>query len=190
MRMSAMPTARRQPAPRAIRKRATRARRTGMARKKTTLAITAHEELLDEANELLASVAQPEVEETPTAQEIADDAEIDEQIALPNSVVKKVYKLRYKLRARENGHKSKAAKRSAWDWLAVQLAGECLDKRGKIAIDKFAAILVANGIEEPDALDENGHYNPEKSRWGNQGKGWEGRYRMTRGSGRSPHVGG
>lgn len=157
-----------------------------MARKHTTSAITTTEiaeveAQLEAANELLASVAQPEVAETPTAQELADDAEIDAQIKLTNSVVKVAYKLRYKLRARQNGQKSKAAKRSAWDWLAQQLAGEVLDKTGKISIDKAAAIFVCNGIEEPEAIDENGHYNPEKSRWGNQSKGWEGRYRMTGG---------
>jgi hypothetical protein len=159
-----------------------------MARKNTIPAITAHEELIEEANELLASVAQPEAAETPTAQELADDAEIDEQIALPNSVVKPAYKIRYKLRARENGHKSKAAKRSAWDWLAVQLAGELLDKHGKISVDKAAAIFVANGIEEADILDENGHFIADKSRWPSQSKGWEGRYRMTGGLALRPVV--
>jgi hypothetical protein len=159
-----------------------------MAKKTATSASMSDEDLLNAANELLASVAQPEGEETPTAQELADDAEIDEQIALPNSVVKKLYKLRYKHRARENGYRSKAAKRSAWDWLAEQMAGEVLDKQGKISIDKAAAIFVANGIEEADILDENGHFIPEKSRWPNQSKGWEGRYRMTGGLALRPVV--
>jgi hypothetical protein len=96
------------------------------------------------------------------------DAEIDADIARGRSVVGRKYKLRYKQRAREaglRGKKSKAAKRSSWDWLAQQLAGECLDKQSKIDIAKFTAILDANDVDH--------------SRWTNRSPGWEGRFRMT-----------
>ena len=55
-----------------------------------------------------------ELEPVVEAQIAADDAEIEEQIALPNSVVKREYKVKYRDRARANGLTSKAAKRSAW----------------------------------------------------------------------------
>ena len=83
--------------------------------------------------------------------------------------MKAAYKAKYRDRARENGQRSKAAKRSAWDWLAQTLAGEVLTKDNKLKVDEFAALLAANG--EPDAL----------GRWPNRSKGWEGRLRMTGG---------
>jgi len=132
-----------------------------MTRKPATLSV------LEEANELLASVAQPKVEETPTAQEILDDAEIEEQIKLTNSVVKPTYKVRYKDRARANGQRAKWAKRSTGDWLAASLAANVLDKASKIDIAALVAIAELNGIEDP------------QERWPNQSKGWEGRLRMT-----------
>lgn len=104
---------------------------------------------------------------TPEEQVVLDDIEIEEQIAKPRSVVQPKYKVKYRDRARENGQTKKAAKRSAWDWLAETLAGECLNRKAKIDIDKFTAILVANGIEDPH------------ERWPNRAPGWEGRFRMT-----------
>ena len=98
-------------------------------------------------------------------QEQNDDAEIDAQIALPNSVVQRKYKLRYKQRAREAGHRSKAAKRSAWDWLAQELAAATLNEKAKLRVDDFLALLDANGVDH--------------SRWTNRSPGWEGRLRMT-----------
>lgn len=92
-------------------------------------------------------------------------AEIDAQIALPKSVVGVAYKLKYKANALAAGHAGKAAKRSKWDWLAQTLAGECLDERQKISIERFTAILEANGVDH--------------SRWQNRSPGWEGRFRMT-----------
>lgn len=129
-----------------------------------------HEAPVTEAQALVVyeEPATPAIIE-PTPQEEADDAEIEEQISLPNSVVKKAYKLKYRDRARNNGEKSKAAKRSAWDWLAQTLAGEVLTKDNKLKVEEFAALLAANG--EPDAL----------GRWPNKSKGWEGRLRMTGG---------
>ena len=142
-----------------------------MTKTKTKTAPKAHEaeaaELVvaetNEGRELV--VYQPETEE----QEAADDAEIEEQERLPASVVPAKYKTRYKDRARANGHRSKAAKRSTWDWLAQVLAAETLDKKGKCDPDKLTAILKANGLEDPEA------------EWPNRTKGWEGRYRMTAG---------
>jgi hypothetical protein len=98
-------------------------------------------------------------------QEQADDAEIDEQIALPRSVVNRKYKLRYKQRARETGQRTKAAKRSAWDWLAQELAAATLTEKAKLRVDDFLALLDANGVDH--------------SRWTNRAPGWEGRLRMT-----------
>ena len=98
-------------------------------------------------------------------QEMFDDAEIGRQIELPRSVVGRKYKLRYRDRAKEHGHRGKAAKRSAWDWLAETLAGECLNEKAKIDIGRFTAILDANGVDH--------------SRWTNRSPGWEGRFRMT-----------
>jgi hypothetical protein len=106
---------------------------------------------------------------TTPEQENADDAEIEEQEKLPASVVPGKYKTRYKDRARANGHRSKAAKRSTWDWLAQVLAAEVLNKQGKIDIDKLVAVLQANGLEDP------------LETWPNRSKGWEGRIRMTGG---------
>ena len=100
-------------------------------------------------------------------QQKLDDAEIATQIALPRSVVKVVYKLKYKERARQNGEKSKAAKRSAWDWLAQELAAATLTKENKLKVEAFCDLLEANGIDKP------------LERWPNQSKGWEGRLRMT-----------
>ena len=113
-----------------------------------------------------ASVEATEIE-TPVVDvaEEAAEAEIEEQIALPNSVVKKAYKIKYRDRARENGHKGKAAKRSAWDWLAQELAAATLTKDAKLKVEDFLAILDANEVDH--------------SRWTNRSKGWEGRLRMT-----------
>jgi hypothetical protein len=93
------------------------------------------------------------------------DEQIEADIAKARSVVKTAYKQKYRDRAREAGIVRKAAKRSAWDWLAEQLAGECLGRKDRIDIDAFLAILDANGVDH--------------SRWQNRSKGWEGRLRMT-----------
>jgi hypothetical protein len=92
-------------------------------------------------------------------------AEIEEQIALPRSVVKPTYKVKYRDRAREAGVKGKAAKRSAWDWLAQSIAAIALDEREKLKVGDFLALLDANGVDH--------------SRWQNRSPGWEGRLRMT-----------
>jgi len=97
---------------------------------------------------------------------LADIVEIDAEVATdnakPNSVVRRAYKEKYAERNKADG---KRAQRSCWDWLAQSLAGECLDDKAKISIDKFLRVLELNGVDH--------------SRWTNRNKGWEGRLRMT-----------
>lgn len=112
-------------------------------------------------------VPPPVVDEPPTFADLDFDvdAEVAADIVKRNSVVKPKYKLRYAHRASEAGLKKKRAQRSAWDWLAQTLAGECLDEKDRISIERFTAVLDANGVDH--------------SRWTNRSKGWEGRFRMT-----------
>lgn len=100
-----------------------------------------------------------------TAPVVEIHAEVAADIAKKNSVVQTKYKKRYAERAALAGHKGKAAQRSAWDWLAQTIAGECLDDKARISIERFLALLDANGVDH--------------SRWQNRSKGWEGRLRMT-----------
>ena len=94
-------------------------------------------------------------------------AEINHQIALPHSVVKASYKVKYKERAIAAGLKGKASKRSNGDWLSRQMAELVLDKKEKLIVERLVEVCEANGLE--DIL----------NRWPNQSKGWEGRLRMT-----------
>ena len=94
---------------------------------------------------------------------VAIDAEVAEDNAKKGSCVKSTYKHKYAQRAAEQGG-GKVAQRSCWDWLAQELAAECLVGT-KISIDRFLAVLDANGVDH--------------SRWQNRAKGWEGRLRMT-----------
>jgi hypothetical protein len=91
------------------------------------------------------------------------DAEVAEDNAKKGSVVRSTYKHRYAERA-ANAGLGKVAQRSCWDWLAQELAAECL-VGSKIDIGRFCRTLEANGIDH--------------SRWNNRSKGWEGRLRMT-----------
>ena len=93
------------------------------------------------------------------------DAEVAADNAKKGSVVGVGYKTRYAKRASEAGVARKAAQRSAWDWLAQTIAGECLGEKDRISIERFLALLDANGVDH--------------SRWTNRNKGWEGRLRMT-----------
>jgi hypothetical protein len=104
----------------------------------------------------------PTFADMPEAVEI--DAEVAEDNAKSNSVVRYGYKEKYAARAAEAGL-GKKAQRSCWDWLAQTLAAQCLDDKARISIDKFLAILELNGVDH--------------SRWTNRNKGWEGRLRMT-----------
>jgi len=98
-------------------------------------------------------------------QTVVVDADVAADNAKQNSVVKTAYKARYAERAVANGHARKAAQRSAWDWLARTIAGECLRDGDKLDVPAFLALLDANGVDH--------------SRWTNRNKGWEGRLRMT-----------
>jgi len=91
------------------------------------------------------------------------DAEVSADNEKKGSVVKGAYKRRYAERAASVGL-GKVAQRSCWDWLAQELAAECLEGT-KISIVRFLALLDANGVDH--------------SRWQNRSKGWEGRLRMT-----------
>jgi len=97
--------------------------------------------------------------------ELAAEADVEEDNAKPNSVVHVKFKQAYLDNARKNGIAGKAAKRSNWDWLAQNIAGQCLDGKHKIDIARFLTLLDANGVDY--------------SRWTNRNKGWEGRLRMT-----------
>jgi hypothetical protein len=99
------------------------------------------------------------------AKEASDDADVEEDIAKPNSVVKEKFKIKYLEQARAAGIAGKAAKRSNWDWLSREIAARCLNEQHKISIPCFTEILEANGVDY--------------SRWTNRNKGWEGRFRMT-----------
>jgi hypothetical protein len=103
--------------------------------------------------------------DTTTAELATIDAEVAADIAKQRSVVATHYKARYAERAVAAGTKRKAAQRSAWDWLAQSIAGECLGEKDRISIERFLALLDANGVDH--------------SRWQNRSKGWEGRLRMT-----------
>lgn len=109
--------------------------------------------------------AERQAAEAKAAQERLDDLEIEGQIALPRSVVKPTYKVKYRDRARERGNTGKAAKRSTWDWLAQEIAAVALTDKAKLRVDDFLALLDANGVDH--------------SRWTNRSPGWEGRLRMT-----------
>jgi len=129
----------------------------------------------EERTTMAKNKAQAEALAAPAAEALAapDDAfgpvvvhpDVEADNAKARSVVGVGYKKRYAERAVANGLRSKAAQRSAWDWLAETLAGECLDDKARISIERFLAILDANGVDH--------------SRWQNRSKGWEGRLRMT-----------
>ena len=105
------------------------------------------------------------VQQEAVVEPVEIDAEVVDEIEKPRSVVKSAYKAKYAQKAAGAGIKRKAAQRSTWDWLAQNIAGECLDEKDHIDIERFLALLDANGVDH--------------SRWTNRNKGWEGRLRMT-----------
>ena len=88
-----------------------------------------------------------------------------EEAREPNSIVAEKFKTKYIENARALGVAGKAAKRSNWDWLAQEIAAECLKEKEKIDIQEFMDLLELNGVDY--------------SKWTNRNKGWEGRFRMT-----------
>lgn len=108
----------------------------------------------------------PVVVEAPTLADVVElHPDVEADIARAKSVVKRKYKERYAQRAKEAGLRSKIAQRSNWDWLAQTLAGEVLDDKRKLIVDRFLRLLEANGVDH--------------SKWQNRSQGWEGRLRMT-----------
>ena len=91
-----------------------------------------------------------------------DDEEEDKPIT---SVVAEKFKLKYIEQAKAAGIAGKAAKRSSWDWLAQQIAEQCLGEKEKLNVNDFMDLLECNGVDY--------------SRWTNRNRGWEGRFRMT-----------
>lgn len=85
------------------------------------------------------------------------------------SVVKPTYKLAYAARALEaripKGVSRKVAARSCGDWLAMQIAKHCIVGKNTLDVEKFEALLDANGVEH--------------RHWNRTTKGWQGRLRMT-----------
>jgi hypothetical protein len=95
-----------------------------------------------------------------------------EAIEIPSSrsLVDGTYKAKYAHRASEmqrlpKGVSRKAAARSCGDWLAMTIAAICLDERNKLVVDRFEALLSANGVAH--------------AKWNRTTKGWQGRLRMT-----------
>jgi hypothetical protein len=97
--------------------------------------------------------------------EVSEDELLPEEEKVIVSVVAEKYKDTYIANAKMQGIAGKAARRSNWDWLAQQLAKECLGDKESIDIGKFIAVLEANGVDY--------------SKWTNRNRGWEGRFRMT-----------
>jgi len=146
-------------------------RATNMARKhKHTEIVEIHHtpEVVEIYDTTVAEVDAMEAEmleyENPTLADVVElDPEVEADNAKRGSIVRTAYKKLYAQRAAEAGQ-GKVAQRSCWDWLAQQLAGECLVD-SKISIERFLTVLDANGVDH--------------SRWTNRAKGWEGRLRMT-----------
>lgn len=107
--------------------------------------------------------------QTQTAPTEADLVAIAPEIALARSVVKTAYKKRYAERAilakNVKGVSKKARARSCGDWLSVTLAKLCLVEKDQLSVERFEAILDANGVEH--------------AHWNRTTKGWQGRLRMT-----------
>lgn len=106
--------------------------------------------------------------EAPTLEQIV---EIAPEVVLPRSVVKNTYKRRYAERVLtgevrgKKGVSKKAQARSCSDWLALTLASLTLGEKDALNVERFEAILDANGIEH--------------RHWNRTTKGWQGRLRMT-----------
>jgi hypothetical protein len=84
----------------------------------------------------------------------------------PKTVVPVGYKAAYRAKAAQLGLHGKAHKRSNCDWLAQELATECV-RKGVFDLQRFLAIFAENTGE--DAM----------SRWPSRTNGWEGRLRMS-----------
>ncbi len=86
-------------------------------------------------------------------------------IALPRSKVNAAYKRRYAEREaamvrRPKGVSRKALARCGGDWLAIELAKRVLGEKDKLQLDRFYAILSANGVDPQRWA----HLNPGQQR--------------------------
>lgn len=86
-------------------------------------------------------------------------------IALPRSKVAPSYKAKYAEREaamvrRPKGVSRKVLARSSGDWLAVELAKRVLGEKDKLQLDRFYAILTANGVDPTRWA----HLNPGQQR--------------------------
>jgi len=140
-----------------------------MARASKKAALAAAALVLETAAkaEVKTETALPRILEVVDRKEQLAIAEIEAQIALPHSVVKPTYKIKYKARAMAAGLKGKAAKRSNGDWLSRRMAELVLTEREKLNVQALVDLCAANGLEDIE------------SRWPNRNTGWEGRLRMT-----------
>lgn len=98
------------------------------------------------------------------------EAEDGEEEHGGNSVVASEYKAKYRERADNMARKpkdisKKVLRRCNSDWLAIELARLTVDPKGHADVDAFTAILDANGVKH--------------SHWKREGRGWQGRIRMT-----------
>lgn len=92
------------------------------------------------------------------------EADAAASIALPKSVVGSGYKAKYAEREaamvrRPKGLSRKALARCNGDWLAIELAKRTLGDKDKLQLDRFNAILEANGI-----VNTWTHLNPGQQR--------------------------
>lgn len=99
-----------------------------------------------------------------------EEHDAGDEAPAPRSVVKAAYKQKYAERAKAGirgagSIPKRALKRSANDWLALELGKRVLDEHAKLVVPKLEAILEANGVEH--------------AKWNRTTRGWEGRLRMT-----------
>ena len=119
----------------------------------------------DDSRSVPVETANPEAGTTGAGTPASDEGDgPDEETRRSTSVVASKFKHRYHENAKQLGLKGKAVRRSNWDWLAQEIAKQCLDK-DKLNVDRFIRLMDANGIDH--------------SRWNNRNRGWEGRLRMT-----------
>lgn len=93
------------------------------------------------------------------------ETEAEAAIALPRSKVKASYKRKYAEREaamvrRPKGVSRRVLARSSGDWLALELAKRVLGDKDKLQLDRFYAILTANGVDPT----RWSHLNPGQQR--------------------------
>jgi len=101
-----------------------------------------------------APVVEAQVEETEAANPeasaygtIAEAQMADPKALAAKTVVKARYKREYLERAKAAGHKDRASRRGNGDWLQKELQAETIRKDGSFDLERYEAILDANGVE-------------------------------------------